>query len=386
MGKWRLIGVAAGMGVLLTASAAFAQVPPGGTFTDDNDSVFEGAIEAIAAEGITRGCNPPANTRFCPDDQVTRGQMAIFIARAYNLLETTVDFFNDDNGKVYEDAANRLAHARLTQGCAPNRYCGDDTITRGEMAAFLSRAEALPPSTTDRFADDNGHIFEGAINSVAESRITLGCNPPVNDSFCPDDSVTRGQMAGFIARALGLTPFPPPGGVDWLCNQFTSSYICSGNTDTVDPLPEIWSCNFFSPSINCSGDINKVDAFKESWACTLVSESRLRCSGNVDKADSLDEFWTCNIASSLFLCQGENNQAHSFIETWSCSLLLTTAHDCSGMVGGEEVITQWFCHIFSSSWSCSGDLFWLSPIMDTWLLPSAASLHGNRVSDVATPN
>ena len=210
MSKPRLIAGLVAATVLLTAGVAWAALPPGGTFTDDDGSTFEGAIEAIAADGITRGCNPPANTRFCPDDQVTRGQMAIFIVRAYDLPATTLDFFTDDTGKVYEDAANRLAQAGLTQGCAPNLYCGDDTISRGEMAAFLSRAENLPLSTTDHFVDDNTSIFEPGINKVADARITLGCNPPTNTNFCPSDNVTRGQMAGFLTRALGLTPIIPP--------------------------------------------------------------------------------------------------------------------------------------------------------------------------------
>ena len=57
-------------------------LPPGGTFTDDDGHIFEGAIEAIAAEGITKGCNPPVNDKFCPNDFVTRGQMAAFLKRA----------------------------------------------------------------------------------------------------------------------------------------------------------------------------------------------------------------------------------------------------------------------------------------------------------------
>ena len=88
----------------------------GGTFVDDDGTTFEGGIEAIAAAGITRGCNPPANTNFCPDDQVTRGQIAIFIVRAFNLPAATLDFFSDDTGKVYEDAANRLSSGRLDPG------------------------------------------------------------------------------------------------------------------------------------------------------------------------------------------------------------------------------------------------------------------------------
>ena len=51
-------------------------------FRDDDSSVFEGDIEWLAATGITAGCNPPDNTLFCPDDPVTRGQMAAFLRRA----------------------------------------------------------------------------------------------------------------------------------------------------------------------------------------------------------------------------------------------------------------------------------------------------------------
>ncbi len=54
------------LGILAVAPLASANLDPGGTFTDDNGSIHEAAIEAIAAEGITRGCNPPTNDRYCP--------------------------------------------------------------------------------------------------------------------------------------------------------------------------------------------------------------------------------------------------------------------------------------------------------------------------------
>jgi hypothetical protein len=44
--------------------------------------VFAADIAALAQAGITRGCNPPTNDRYCPDDNVTRGQMAAFLTRA----------------------------------------------------------------------------------------------------------------------------------------------------------------------------------------------------------------------------------------------------------------------------------------------------------------
>jgi hypothetical protein len=72
------------------------------------------------------------------------------------------------------------------------------------MAAFLVRALGLPAYTgPDRFSDDDGNVFEGAIERLAQAGITLGCNPPANDRFCPDDPVNRGQMAAFLRRALG---------------------------------------------------------------------------------------------------------------------------------------------------------------------------------------
>ena len=40
----------------------------------------------LADAGITRGCNPPENDRFCPDDAVTRAQMATFLMRTTDLL------------------------------------------------------------------------------------------------------------------------------------------------------------------------------------------------------------------------------------------------------------------------------------------------------------
>ena len=73
MSSQRGLIVAGVMVAAMSSIAAAASLPPGGTFTDDNGSIHEANIEAIAAAAITRGCNPPANTRFCPDQVVTRG-------------------------------------------------------------------------------------------------------------------------------------------------------------------------------------------------------------------------------------------------------------------------------------------------------------------------
>lgn len=178
-----------------------------GTFCDDDGSGFEDSIEKIAGAGITYGCNPPVDDLFCPEDRVTRGAMAAFLTRALNLPRGSGVDFSDDNGSVFEDAIERLATAGITQGCNPpanTRFCPDDLVTRGQMAAFLTRALELGPSDAVDFADDDGSMFESSIQAIAARGITVGCNPPANTNFCPNSYVTRGQMAAFLARALGL--------------------------------------------------------------------------------------------------------------------------------------------------------------------------------------
>jgi hypothetical protein len=189
-----------------TPGAPASPGPAPGEFTDTANSVFKDAIAWLYAQGITQGCNPPASTKFCPSDRVTRGQMAAFIVRAKGYSSIAGDFFVDDTGHIFENAINRLRTAGITEGCNPpqnNRFCPDRFVTRGEMAAFLVRAfEYSNGGTGDYFVDDNNSLFENAIDKLRVAGVTLGCNPPTNNRYCPNDYVTRGQMAAFLKRAL----------------------------------------------------------------------------------------------------------------------------------------------------------------------------------------
>jgi len=97
-----------------------------------------------------------------------------------------------------------LREGGITKGCNPptnDLFCTGDPVTRGQMAAFLTRFLGLTGSGEATFVDDDGSVFEDSIELLAAAGITKGCNPPVNDRFCPDAPVTRGQMAAFLARA-----------------------------------------------------------------------------------------------------------------------------------------------------------------------------------------
>jgi subtilisin family serine protease len=171
-------------------------------FVDTGGTLFEDSIDWLADRNITQGCNPPFNHRYCPNNRVSRGEMAVFLAKAFHLPGSTTNFFDDDNGAFYEDAADSLAAAGLTVGCGSRRYCGEEDIRRDEMAAMLARATQLPNSPRDFFIDDEGSVFENVINKIAAAGITLGCNPPTNNRYCPQQLVTRGQMAAFIRRSV----------------------------------------------------------------------------------------------------------------------------------------------------------------------------------------
>ncbi len=207
------IGAVALVAVVAGIAVAFG-LPPGGTFVDDDRNLHEGNIEAIATDGVTSGCNPPANDRYCPATTVTRGQMAGFLVRAVDLAATATDFYHDDDASVFENDINRLAEAGITKGCNPpvnNHFCPDSKVTRGQMAAFLVRAFAYTDDGGGNlFIDDNGSVFESDIDKLRTAGVTAGCNPPTNDRYCPTDDVRRDQMASLLARALDLDPIVPP--------------------------------------------------------------------------------------------------------------------------------------------------------------------------------
>jgi len=120
------------------------------------------------------------------------------------------DFFSDDDGSVFETEINAIAAFGITVGCGIDSYCPGDTISRAQWASLLVRALGLTDGGgDDLFTDDNGSVHEQNIDRLATADITKGCNPPANDNFCPADLLRRDQAASFLARALGWVGTTP---------------------------------------------------------------------------------------------------------------------------------------------------------------------------------
>lgn len=178
--------------------------PRGDRFIDIATNTHRTNINALADLGITRGCNPPENTRYCPNRSVTRGEMATFLTRAFRLANTLQNLFEDDDDTTHEVNINRLAAAEITRGCNPpdnTEYCPFRAVTRAEMATFLVRGLNLTQEGDREFEDIEESVHQGNILLLAEAGITRGCNPPDNTEFCPERAVNRGEMATFIVRA-----------------------------------------------------------------------------------------------------------------------------------------------------------------------------------------
>lgn len=201
----RLFIAALLMLTLLPAAPASAQ---SGDFTDIDDNVHASNIRKIAARGVTRGCGT-SGTEYCPGDPVSRAQMASFLVRALKLPSSDVDAFRDDDGLSAEADINALAAAGVTTGCEGGRkFCPAQRVRRDQMATFLANGFKIKASKTDFFADDQRNTHRARINALAAAGITTGCND-LQSRYCPSQNVRRDQMATFLAKAMKLTTRTP---------------------------------------------------------------------------------------------------------------------------------------------------------------------------------
>ncbi len=180
----------------------------GNYFTDDDGNVHELNINIIAQAGITVGCHATQRL-FCPDDQVTRAQMAVFLVRALGETPSArsgVTFTDVASDAWYAGFVGRLAELGLTSGFRDQTFRPDDQVTRAQMATFLVRAvERLRPGDPGAtgFSDvSSDHTHAAAIAGLVRAGVTTGYS---DGTYRPDEPITRAQMATFLVKAFGLT-------------------------------------------------------------------------------------------------------------------------------------------------------------------------------------
>jgi|GEM_PF-1533048 len=165
-------------------------------FLDDNDTVHANDLTELYARRLLLGCD---ERLACPLDRLTRAEFAAMIHRLVGSPRGP-DAFIDDDGHWAEGVLDSLAAAGIMKGCNPpanTRVCPDGQITRAEVGAIVRRTLGLPPGE-DAFRDDDGHWAEADIDALAAAGITRGCGDGV---YCPDRSMLRMEAGTFTLRA-----------------------------------------------------------------------------------------------------------------------------------------------------------------------------------------
>jgi hypothetical protein len=201
----------------LTVSVAAPTRP---TFVDVPPAYWaNAAIEALVWNGITKGC-VSSPRQFCPTEQVTREQLAVFVERAHRgwmFSSAWTGIFSDvPKTDPLAGFVESVYNDGIMTSCAtsPNLdFCPSTLVTRAAMAEILMKgrmgAAYVPPAATGVFADvPKSDPNAPWIEALYHAGITLGCSPnPLR--YCPNTVVSRDQMAVFLQRAFFLQAPPP---------------------------------------------------------------------------------------------------------------------------------------------------------------------------------
>ena len=196
-------------------------VIPDSPFADGAATNFADAIACIVFYELTFGVSDDA---YGPFQEVTRGQMASFLARWIDGAEGTAlpadppEAFGDvSRGASFAHDVDRLAAAGIVAGGTDGRYRPREPVSRAQMASFVARAYdyAAPsalPGSRDLFVDDTRFTsHEDDINRLAGVGIVQGRS---RLHYGPGADVSRAEMAAFLARLSdlgveeGLVPAP----------------------------------------------------------------------------------------------------------------------------------------------------------------------------------
>jgi hypothetical protein len=195
------------LSLLTLAAAAVAALTlllpasPAEAFDDTAGRSYDEAVRALADEGVVNGC---ATDQFCPERDLTRGQLASVLVRALDLAPAGIAYFNDLDGNVHAENINTLAHAGITRGLRHGERVlpGRAGSPAHRPPRCCPRPTTCPPASERHFLDV-GAPHADAVDRVAEAGITAGCGTSLT-SFCGSDPVLRWQAAIFVARSMDL--------------------------------------------------------------------------------------------------------------------------------------------------------------------------------------
>ena len=199
--------------------------PAGATYTLEDNAANYGGVAALASFNCfdaTGDCyevavSNPASRPATHWDALLQENLSVGVPKTWTLHVGT-SFTDVPATQPFYRKIEALLHTGITAGCTPTKYCPSDSVSRSQMAIFLAKGiagsgAAVPSSGkvganaynckaggTSLFTDVlPTDIFCKQVHHIASQNVTLGCS---TGQYCPGDTVTRLQMAGFVAKAV----------------------------------------------------------------------------------------------------------------------------------------------------------------------------------------
>ena len=171
--------IAAATVAIIGATALPAAAQTAGFGDVPQDAHYATPVADLHAKGVFNGTL--CEDGFCPWEPIDRKTMAVWTVRVLDGQDPppiTRSRFNDvDPASFHARFIERMAELEVTTGCGDGSgFCPDRNVTRAQMAVFLSRAYNLPPGPDPDFSDVPGDAWYAAdVAKLAASGITVGC-------------------------------------------------------------------------------------------------------------------------------------------------------------------------------------------------------------------
>lgn len=211
-GKWAAGSANWSSIVFGEVSYTFEDVQPNHPFLGEPNIWYYTDVHKLYNNHITSGCTI-SPLRYCPEDSVTRSQMSVFILKGVHgsnysppAVGSGTGFADVPTNHWAAAWIKQLAIEGITGGCGGSNYCPEASVTRAQMAVFLLKAKHTstynPPNATGVFIDVPVNYWASSwIERFAVEGITSGCG---GGNFCPDNALTRAQMAVFLVKTFNL--------------------------------------------------------------------------------------------------------------------------------------------------------------------------------------
>jgi S-layer homology domain len=228
----------------VAGSAPLFTGPPGPAYTLNDDTALYDTIPA----GQTKSCivsgdcysvtvSDPAVRPIQHWDALLQETLSLSLPHTW-VLHMGESFPDVPTGHQFYAFIEILFHNGVTGGCAGGGYCPGNSVTRAQMAVFLLKAKFgaahIPPPCTGTVFPDvpcTGGAFDPWIEELDALGITGGCGGGL---YCPNNPVTRQQMAVFLLKALEGSAYDPPD-----CAGIFDDVPCTPGTGFSDWIEEL---------------------------------------------------------------------------------------------------------------------------------------------------